>query len=190
VRDPSFIVGPGPDGGILIGAILEIVVALAGIGTAVTLFPVVKRQHEGVALGFVGSRVVEGGAIFVGAACLLTLVSLRQAGVGSEALVTGRALLGMYDRMFLLGQSFMPAVNALLLGSLLFQSRLVPRVLPVIGLIGAPLLVSADIAVLFGLIDRSSTPALLTALPIALWELSLGVWLVVKGFRPAPILLE
>jgi len=190
VRDPSFIVGPGPDGGILIGAILEIVVALAGIGTAVALFPVVKRQHEGVALGFVGARVVEGGAIFVGAACLLTLVSLRQAGVGSEALVTGRALLGMYDRMFLLGQSFMPAVNALLLGSLLFQSRLVPRVLPVIGLIGAPLLVSADIAVLFGLIDRSSTPALLTALPIALWELSLGVWLVVKGFRPAPILLE
>jgi hypothetical protein len=95
VRDPSFIVGPGPDGGILIGAILEIVVALAGIGTAVALFPVVKRQHEGVALGFVGSRVVEGGAIFVGAACLLTLVSLRQAGVGSEALVTGRALLGM-----------------------------------------------------------------------------------------------
>jgi hypothetical protein len=92
--------------------------------------------------------------------------------------------------MFLLGQSFMPAVNALLLGSLLFQSRLVPRVLPVIGLIGAPLLVAADIAVLFGLIDRSSTPALLTALPIALWELSLGVWLVVKGFRPAPILLE
>jgi len=94
-RDPNFIVGPGPDGGILIGAILEIVVALAGIGTAVTLFPVVKRQHEGVALGFVGSRVVEGGAIFVGAACLLTLVSLRQARVGSEALVTGRALLGM-----------------------------------------------------------------------------------------------
>ena len=190
VRDPSFIVGPGPDGGILIGAILEIVVALAGIGTAVALFPVVKRQHEGVALGFVGSRVVEAGAIFVGAACLLTLVSLRQAGVGSEALVTGRALLGMYDRMFLLGQSFMPAVNALLLGSLLFQSRLVPRVLPVIGLVGVPLLVAADIAVLFGLIDRSSTPALLTALPIALWELSLGVWLVVKGFRPAPILFD
>jgi len=190
VRDPSFIVGPGPDGGILIGAILEIVVALAGIGTAVALFPVIKRQHEGVALGFVGSRVVEGGAIFVGAACLLTLVSLRQAGLGSEALVTGRALLGMYDRMFLLGQSFMPAVNALLLGWLLFQSRLVPRVLPVIGLVGAPLLVAADIAVLFGLIDRSSTPALLTALPIALWELSLGVWLVVKGFRPAPILFD
>src|SRR5438045_9770773 len=95
----------------------------------------------------------------------------------------------MYDRMFLVGQSFMPAVNALLLGSLLFQSRLVPRVLPVIGLIGAPLLIAGDIAVLFGLIDRTSSPALLTAIPIALWEFSLGVWLVVKGYRPSPILV-
>ena len=189
VRESSFIVGPGPDSGVLFGGILEIIVALAGIGTAVALFPVVKRQHEGVALGFVGSRVVEASAIFVGVGCLLTLVTLRQAGVGADALVTGRALVAMYDRMFLLGQSFMPAVNALLLGSLLFQSRLVPRVLPVIGLIGAPLLVAADIAVLFGLIDRNSSAALLTAIPIALWEFSLGIWLVVKGFRLSPILL-
>jgi len=116
-------------------------------------------------------------------------VTLRQAGVGADALITGRALVAMYDRMFLVGQSFMPAVNALLLGSLLFQSRLVPRVLPVIGLIGAPLLIAGDIAVLFGLIDRTSSPALLTAIPIALWEFSLGVWLVVKGFRPSPILV-
>jgi len=115
-------------------------------------------------------------------------VTLRQAGLGPDALITGRALVAMYDRMFLVGQSLMPGVNALLLGSLLFQSRLVPRVLPVIGLIGAPLLVGGDIAVLFGLIDRTSSPALLTAIPIALWEFSLGVWLVVKGFRPSPIL--
>ena len=188
VHDPSFIVGPGPDTGVLFGGILEIIVALAGIGTAVALFPVVKRQSEGRALGFLASRVVEGSAIFVGVACLLTLVTLRQAGLGPDALITGRALVAMYDRMFLVGQSLMPGVNALLLGSLLFQSRLVPRVLPVIGLIGAPLLVGGDIAVLFGLIDRTSSPALLTAIPIALWEFSLGVWLVVKGFRPSPIL--
>src|SRR2546423_271629 len=133
-------------------------------------------------------QLAEGSAIFVGVACLLRLVTLRQAGLGPDALVTGRALVAMYDRMFLVGQSFMPAVNALLLGSLLFQSRLVPRVLPVIGLIGAPLLLAADIAVLFGLIERTSSPALLTAIPIALWEFSLGIWLVVKGFRPSPIL--
>src|SRR4029077_7260288 len=119
-HDPSFIVGTGPDSGVLFGGILEIIVALAGIGTAIALFPVVKRQNEGIALGFVGSRVLEASTIFVGVACLLTLVTLRQAGVGADALVTGHALVAMYDRMFLLGQSFMPAVNALLLGSLLF----------------------------------------------------------------------
>jgi hypothetical protein len=188
VHDPNFIVGSGPNTGVLLGGILEIIVALAGIGTAVALYPVVKLQSEGRALGFVASRVVEGGAIFVGVACLLTLVTLRQAGLGADALVTGRALIAMYDRIFLLGQSFMPAVNALLLGSLLYQSRLVPRVLPLIGLIGAPLLVAGDIAVLFDLIDRNSSPALLLAIPIALWEFSLGVWLVVKGFKPSPIL--
>src|SRR2546425_8597921 len=187
VHDPRYIVGPGPDTGVILGGILEMIVALAGIGTAVALYPVVKRQNEGVALGFVGSRVLEGGAIFTGVVCLLSVVTLRQAGAGTDALVTGHALVALYDRTFLIGQSFIPAVNALLLGSLLYRSRLVPRALPLLGLIGAPLLVAADLAVLFDLIGRTSTPALVTALPIALWEFSLGVWLVVKGFKPSAI---
>ena len=81
----------------------------------------------------------------------------------------------------------MPAINALLLGTLLYQSRLVPRALPVLGLIGAPLLLAADIATLFGAIGQHSSWALLAALPIAAWEFSLGVWLIVKGFSPSPI---
>jgi hypothetical protein len=188
VHDPNYIVGPGPDTGVLIGGILELIVALASIGTAVALFPVVKRQNEAVALGFVGSRVVEASTIFAGVAFLLSVVTLRQAGAGPEALVTGRALVAMYDRMFLVGGSFFPAVNAVLLGFLLYRSRLVPRALPVLAFIGVPLLLGADAAVLFGLIGRSSSPAALAALPIALWEFSLGVWLVVKGFNPSPIL--
>jgi hypothetical protein len=188
VHDPNYIVGPGPDTGVFFGGILEIIVALACIGTAVALYPVVKRQNEGVALGFVGTRVLEAGTIFAGVACLLSVVTLRQAGAGADALVTGHALVALYDRMFLVGQSFLPAVNALLLGSLLYQSRLVPRVLPLIGFIGAPLLVAADIAVLFGLVARTAPPVALAAIPIALWEFSLGVWLVVKGFKPSPIL--
>jgi hypothetical protein len=188
VHDPNYIVGAGPDTGVFFGGILELIVALAGIGTAVALYSVVKRQNEGLAVGFVGSRVLEASTIFAGVACLLSVVTLRQAGAGAEALVTGHALVAMYDRMFLVGQSFIPAVNALLLGSLLYQSRLVPRVLPVLGFIGAPLLVAADVAILFGLIGRSSPPAALAAIPIALWEFSLGVWLVVKGFQPSPIL--
>ena len=187
VHASNYIVGPGPDTGVIVGAILEMIVALAGIGTAVALYPVVKRQNEGVAIGFVGSRVLEAGTIFAGVACLLSIVTLRQAGAGADALVTGHALVAMYDRMFLIGQSFMPAVNALLLGSLLHQSRLVPRVLPLIGFIGAALLVAGDIGVLFGLIGQHAPSTALAAIPIALWEFSLGVWLVVKGFKPSVI---
>jgi Domain of unknown function (DUF4386) len=187
VKGANYILGAGPDTGAFVGAILEIIVALAGMGTAVALFPVLKRQNEGVAMGFIGSRTMEGAALFVCVGCILSVVSLRQAGAGPDALVTSHALVTMYDRMFLLGGSLMPALNAVLLGTLLYRARLVPRVLPLLGLIGAPLLVAADLAVLFDLIGRTSTPALVTALPIALWEFSLGVWLVVKGFKPSAI---
>ena len=188
VHDPKYILGPGPDTGVLVGAVLEIIVALAGIGTAVALFPVVKRQNEGVALGFVASRVLEAATIFAGVACLLSVVTLRQAGVGVAGLVTAQTLVALYDRTFLVGQSFIPAVNALLLGSLLYQSRLVPRVLPLLGFVGAALLVAGDVAKLFTLLQPMSSVAALVALPIALWEFSLGIWLVVKGFKPSPII--
>src|SRR5919201_2860501 len=143
VHNPKYIIGPGPDTGAIVGAILEIIVALACIGTAVALFPIVKRQNEGVALGFVGSRVLEAGTIFVGVACLLAVVTLRQAGAGAGGLVSAQTLVALYDRMFLIGQGFIPAVNGLLLGSLLYQSRLVPRVLPLLAFIGAALLVTS-----------------------------------------------
>jgi hypothetical protein len=184
---PGFIAGPGPDNPVLLGCVLEMIVALAGVATAALLFPVVRRQHEGVALAFVGTRILEGAAIVAGVACLLSLVTLRQAGVGAEAIPTGQALATLYDRFFLLGQSLMPAVNALLLGSLLYRSRLVPRILPLIGLVGAPLLLAADVLVLFGVVDRVSTLTGLTVIPVAVWEFSLGVYLVVKGFKPSPI---
>jgi hypothetical protein len=185
--DPNYIVGPGPDTAVIIGAILEVIVALAGVGTAVALYPVVKRQNEGVALGFVGSRTLEGAAIVAGVVSLLSLVTLRQAGAGANAAATGQALVAQYNWFFLLGQSLMPVLNALLLGSLLYRSRLVPRVLPVVAFIGAALLLVSDVAVLFGAWDRISAPSGLLALPIALWEFSLGIYLIVKGFKPSPI---
>jgi len=183
VRAPGYIAGPGPDTSVMGGAVLEIIVALAGIGTAVALFPVLKRQNEGFALGFVTTRVLEASVIFAGVASLLSIVTLRQAGVGADGLIVGQALVALYDRLFLVSQSLMPAFNALLLGTLMYRSRLVPRVLPVLGLIGAPLLLAGVIATLFGLIGRVSPLAGISALPIALWEFSLGVWLTVKGFN-------
>ena len=187
MHEPNFIVGPGPDTPVLIGGVLEMIVALAGLGSAVALYPIVKRQNQSMALGFVGTRTIEGAVIMVAAACLLTVVTLRQAGVGPEGLVTGHALVGLYDRLFLLSGSTMPALNALLLGPLLYWSRLVPRVLPIVGMIGAPLLLMGTAAVLFGVIERGSPLQLVLAIPIALWEFSLGVYLVVKGFKPSPI---
>jgi hypothetical protein len=113
--------------------------------------------------------------------------SLDRFQAGADAMATGRALVALYDRTFLLGQSIMPAVNGLLLGYLMYRSRLVPRVLPVLGLLGAPLLIVAQAGVLFDLWGRSSSATAILALPIATWEFSLGVYLVVKGFRPSAI---
>ena len=188
VHDPNYILGPGPDTAVLVGGILEVIVALAGVGTAVVLFPVLKRQNEAVALGLVGSRVLEGAGILAGVACLLSIVSLRQAGAGAAALVTGQTLAILYDRIFLLSQSLMPAVNDLLLGFLLYQSRLVPRVLPLIAFIGAPLLLVSSTRRVVRPLGPNVHGTALAALPVAIFEFSLGVYLVVKGFKPSPIL--
>ncbi|WP_181773632.1 DUF4386 domain-containing protein [Amycolatopsis pittospori] len=187
VRDRNYVTGPGPDTAVFVGGLLESIVAVACIGTAVALYPVVKLQHEGVALGFVGARVLEAAAIGVGVSALLSVVTLRRAGAGSDGVVAGQALVALYDQAFLLGQSLVPALNAVLLGYLLYKSRLVPRVLPVLGFVGAPLLVASTVATAVGLKDMGSAWSALGALPIALWEFSLGVWLIVKGFKPSPL---
>ena len=183
VKSENYILSTGPDTSAIIGGILEITVALAGIGTAVTLFPVLKKQNEGAALGLVASRVLEASTMFVGVAFLLSIVTLRQAGAGTNALVASHTLVLLYDRIFLLGQSFMPAVNDMLLGFLLFQSRLVPRSLSMIGIVGGPVLLAGYIAVLFGLIGQHAPSTALAAIPVALFEFSLGVWLIAKGFN-------
>jgi hypothetical protein len=187
LREPNYVVGPGPDTPVIVGGVLEIIVALAGISTAVVLFPVLKKQNDSVALGLVAARILESGTIFVGVALILSIVTLRQVGAGADALVTSHALITLYDRIFLLGQSFMPAVCDLLLGVLLYKARLVPRALSLIGIIGAPILVGGYIAVLFGLIGQHAPSTALAAIPVALFEFSLGVYLVVKGFKPSAI---
>jgi hypothetical protein len=190
VHSADYVVGPGPDTGVLWGGLLEVIVALAGIGTAVALFPVVKRQNEGVALGFVAARVLEAAIIFVGVVSLLSVVTLRQDPAGADAaslVTTGKALVAIHDGTFLLGQGLIPGVNALLLGYLMYRSRLVPRIIPAMGLIGAPLLLASVTATFFGVYAQVSVWSGLATIPIAAWELSLGLWLVLKGFKPSPI---
>ncbi|MCW2539602.1 MAG: hypothetical protein JWN95_1327 [Frankiales bacterium] len=189
----NFIVGTGSVAGAQWGALLEVICALSGIGTAVALYPIVKRQNQAAALGFVTSRVLEASMIVVGAVSFLSVVTLRQDSVGASGadkaalIMTGKSLVAFHDWTFVLGQSLMPAISALLLGSLLYRSRLVPRAIPVIGLIGAPLLLTSVAMTVFGIWDQVSTAGTIAAFPVALWEFSVGVWMVVKGFQPSAI---
>jgi hypothetical protein len=191
--DQNFIISSGSSTGVLLGAFLEVIVALAGIGTAVTLYPVIKRQNEGMALGFTAVRTLEAAMLFTGVLSLLTLVHLRQ-GIGTATgldpaslITTGASLVSVYNGTLLLGQTLMPCMSAILLGTLMYRSRLVPRAIPLLGLIGAPLLITSTIAVFFGVIPQLSAWSAIATLPVALWEFSLGLWLTFKGFKPAPI---
>ena len=188
--DQNFITSAGSSTGVLCGALLEVIVALAGVGTAVTLYPVVRRQNEGMALGFAAVRTVEAAMIFTGVVSLLSLVHLREnpGSADTASLVTtGASLVATYNGTFLLGQTLMPCLSALLLGTLMYRSGLVPRPIPLMGLVGAPLLITSSVAVLFGVIDQISPWTAIATLPVALWELSLGLWMTFKGFRPSPI---
>ena len=156
-------------------AALEFVLALACIGTAVALFPVLRRVDEATALGFVGSRTLEAAIIVMG---VIAMLGVLVAGPAAPALVS------MHDWAFLLGPGTIPAVNALLLAPLLLRAGLVPRALPLMGLVGAPLLLAASVGTLFGIIDQVSSVGFLSALLIAAWEIGLGFWLVIKGFNP------
>lgn len=159
------------------GAVLEILLAASCIGTAVAIYPVARRVSEPLALGFVTSRTVEAGMILVGVLALMSVTTLRAAGAADAGMTA------LHDWAFLLGPAVMSATNALLLGTVLVRSGLVPRVIPIVGLIGAPLLLASSVGVLFGAWGQTSVVGAVAALPIAAWELSLGLWLTVKGFR-------
>jgi len=192
LTDPSYIVSTGADSQVLLGGFFDLVTALACIGTAVALYPVIRRQSEAFSIGFVTTRIYEAGVIVVGVVSLLAVVSIRQAGgaagTDSAALVAvGQALVAVRDQTFLLGPGVVPGLNALLLGYVLYRSRLVPRVIPALGLIGAPLfLVSATLTIL-GLNEQVSVLSGIALPAIFLWELSLGLWLTFKGFRPSAV---
>jgi hypothetical protein len=194
-QQANFILGAGRDTGVLWGALSEVVVAIAGVGTAVVLFPIAKRQSETAALGFVTSRVLEAGGILLGVVSVLSMITLRHdlagtSGADRAALVsTGHTLSAVYDNAFLLSQSLAPVVSACCLGYVMYRSGLVPRILPIIGFIGVPLLLAADLAVFFGVVDRTAPINALAALPIAVWEFSIGVYMTFKGFRPTSPLL-
>jgi hypothetical protein len=191
LSNPGYIVGAGHDTQVVWACFLDFVTALAGIGSAVAVFPVVKRANESLALGFVMSRMVEAAVILIGVVGLLTVVALRQdlAGSATDAsalTTTGQALVTGRDWTFLFGPGFMACVNAVLFGTLMYRSRLVPRIIPMMGLIGAPILLAANMFTLFGHNTQAAGWTLLATVPVAAWELSVGSYMAFKGFRPTP----
>jgi hypothetical protein len=193
LHDADYVTSAGQDTRVLWGCFLDGVNALTAVGSAVALYPVVKRQNGSMALGFVTSRLIEAAVIMIGVVSLLAVVTLQQdyaASPGGDAAsltVTANALVDLRNWTFLLGPGLMPVFNAVLLGTLLYRSRLVPRIIPTVGLIGAPLLFAAFVATFFGVIEQVSLVAFLLTLPVAAWELSVGCWMTFKGFYPSPI---
>ena len=195
LNDPNFIISSVDlNTQVRLGALFDIVNSLTAIGTAVALYAVIKRQSQGFAIGFVSSRLFEGTVLMIGVISILSIVTLQQPGAtGAEAslLVTVQeTLVTVRNWTFVLGTG-VPALNAVLLGWIMYKSRLVPRAIPVIGLIGAPLFTSWIIGYVLGVTEPGTAWHGIGVAPIFIWELSLGLWMTFKGFRKdAPLMIE
>jgi hypothetical protein len=191
LSDPAYVLGTGVDVGLSWGALLELALITANIATAIVLFPILKRISEIFALGFLAARIVECVFIAVGILSLLALGTLRLDATGMDdaaLLVVGKALVAVHDWTFLLGPGTVVGVgNGLILGYLMYTSRLVPRAMAILGLIGGPALLVASVALQFGVIEIGSIWQVIATIPEFFWELSLGIWLLVKGFNPAAL---
>jgi hypothetical protein len=194
LRHPvSYIAGAGHDKQVLFGALLELLLIVANIGTAVVIFPILRRQNEELALGFVSARIIECTFILVGIVAMVGVVTLHQQVAGTAEGTVAYTLAAIKDWTFLLGPGWVVGWgNGLILGYLMYQSELVPRRMCWLGLIGGPLIIITGTAILLSGNNPSSglrsVQAIATA-PEFLWELSLGVYCTWKGFRPeSPIL--
>jgi Domain of unknown function (DUF4386) len=194
LTDADYILGAGADTRIELGAFLEILTAIANIATAVVLFPILRRVNEAVALGYVALRIVEGTIIVIGLISLLAAVTLREEFAGAfgdpGALdMAGQTLVAFHEWTRILGPQFCAGFgNGLLLGYLMYKSGLVPPRMALLGLIGGPLAFAGGTAVLFGALEAGSPGLFLLTILEILWEASLTIYLIVKGFRPSPIL--
>jgi hypothetical protein len=193
LNDANYIIGAGADSRVLMGGVAELILIAAVIGTGVTLYPVVKRQNHSLALGYASARLLEATVIAVGTIGVLSVVTLRQDLAGaastdhSTLVAIGKSLLAIHEWTFLIGPNFVLGANTLLLACLMYRSRLVPRVIAVLGLVGGPLICASATAVMFGLYDQLSAWGSIAALPVFAWEVSLAVYLILKGFKPSPI---
>jgi hypothetical protein len=194
LHDHNYILGPGHDTRIELAALLEVFTAIANIGVAVVMFPILRRESERLALGYVASRIVESTMICVGLICVLSVLTLRgdlAASIGGNSgslVIAGRTLVAIHDWTFVLGPGFCVGVNDLLLGYLMYRTGLMPPRLALVGLIGGPLIFASKILVVFGAWGVYSSTAGIFAAPVFIFEASFAIYLIVKGFRPSRVL--
>jgi hypothetical protein len=193
LSDPNYITGPGADGRVFLGAFLELMLILTNIGCATVLFPILKRQNEGLAFAYIAARIVECTFILIGLLSVLAIVTLRQTATATDAgsiLTIGKALHAIHDWTFLLGPGFTDGIGTgLILGWLMYRSGVVSRRMALFGVIGGPLLAASGAAVLFGIIPQGGAVQGIMTIPEIVWEAFLGLWLTFKGFNAAaPIL--
>jgi hypothetical protein len=182
----SFVTGTGSDQQVAFGLVLELLNVFGCIGCGVALFSVIRRVHEGLAIGYVATRLFEAVTITTGVLSVLALISLRQAGAAAgnpETLVpAATALVAIRHWAMILGPN-MAGFNALMLGTALFRARLIPRAIPALGLIGAPILISYVLATILGVNATGTIFQGIAVMPFFIWELVLGLWLTFKGFN-------
>ena len=192
LETPSLITGSGadPSTGIATGAMLEVFLIIANVATAVVAYPVLKRESEMGAIGYVSARLVEAMFIAIGIVSALAFLLMRQEATAISTPVVGNVFVAFYYRAFLVGPGFFAGLaNGVILGYLMYRSELVPRGMTWLGLIGGPLVMITGIAVMFDAIERGGAVQAIATLPEALWELSLSIYCIVKGFKlSSPIL--
>lgn len=193
LSDPNYILGAGADGQVRLAALFDIINGLGAIGTAVALYSVIKRQHEGFAIGFVASRLFEAAILFIGVVSVVSIAALREtaatAADPAALAAAGTTLVSQYKVAFVLGTAI-PALNAFLFGSLLFRSGLVPRAIPALGLIGAASFGIWNVGYVLGVTEPGTPWHGISVAPIFFWELIVGLWMTFKGFnRSAPIVV-
>ena len=190
--DPvGYIAGAGQDNRIVFGALLELLLIIANIGTAVVIFPIVRRQNEELALGYVTARIVECTFILVGILSVLGIITLRNQVAGAAEGTVAYTLAAIKDWTFLLGPGWVVGWgNGLILGYLMYRSELVPRKAAWLGLVGGPLIILSGTLVMFGVDHPSGNLQGLATIPEFLWELFLGVYCTFKGFRPSSPILQ
>ena len=183
---PGYVLGNGAaNSRILLGGLLELILAAAVVGTAVTLYPVVSRHNRALAMGYVGLRTLEAGIIVTGIVSLLAVVSLQHdvAGTAGNAVAltaVAKALVAVHNWTFIVGPGLVCGLNTAVMAYALYRSKLVARFIPVLGLIGGPLVFAANVAGMFG-VPRHDLGV--CVVPVFAWEVCLAIFLITKGFR-------